>query len=270
MGGTATHWRHDVTEIDRLLETSPNRELRALLSAALNDAPPDGSLRRVATGLGVVVAGATWSTAATGALGVGAASGATLASPAGALTALGLGKWLAIGAVAGTVVSGGAVAIDRFVSAPSSPVAAPASAAFETASGAVNAPRLREPIARPVEPVPERPEAPTHAAPPAGDWLPATPSTDSGALAAEVERIDRARRALEAGDARRALAEIAAYERERQLGVLDREATLLAIRAHQALGDTGRARDLAHRYLTVHPNDAHAPRLRALVAEKDR
>jgi hypothetical protein len=256
-----------VTEIDRILETSQNRELQALLSAALDDAPPDGSLRRVASGLGVVVAGATWSTAAAGALGAGAAGAATVGSPAGALTALGLGKWLAIGVVAGTVVSGGGVALDRFVSEPRPSVAPPAGATVDTPSGATNAPHLREPISPPIAPVPERAETPTHAAPPAGEPPPATPPSDSGALAAEVERIDRARRALESGDARRALAEIAAYQRERQLGVLDREATLLAIRAHQALGDTGRARDLAHRYLTAHPNDAHAQRLRALVGD---
>jgi hypothetical protein len=125
-------------------------------------------------------------------------------------------------------------------------------------------------MTRPVAPVPERPETPNRAVPSAQEPPPAKPPTDSGALAAEVERIDRARRALETGDARRALAEIAAYQRERELGVLDREATLLAIRAHQALGDSVRARELAHRYLTTHPNDAHAPRLRALVGEGDR
>jgi hypothetical protein len=189
-------------------------------------------------------------------------------APVSTLTVLGIGKWLAIGALAGAAVSGAGVAIDRFVSAPWSPVAPPARATVDTPSAATNAPRPREPISRPVAPVPERPEAPNRAAPPALEPPPATPSADSGALAAEVERIDRARRALEAGDARRALAEIAAYQRERELGVLDREATLLAIRAHQALGDSGRARDLAQRYLTAHPNDAHAPRLRALVGER--
>jgi hypothetical protein len=255
-----------VTQIDRILETSENRELRALLSAALEDAPPEGSLRRVARGLGVAAVGATWSAAASGAVSGAAASGASVAAPSIAVTPLGIGKWLAIGALAGTAASGAGVALDRFVLAPSLPAAPLAPVTVGAPPVVTNPPRQHEPTLRPAASAPEQPTAPNRAAAPVPETSP--PPTDSRALAAEVQRIDQARRALEGGDAPRALGELAAYQRERELGVLDREATLLAIRAHQALGDRDRARDLARRFLAAHPNDAHAPRLRALLKER--
>lgn len=253
-----------MTDIDRLLKTSPNHRTRELLDAGLEDAPPRGSLARVATGLGVVVGGSTWSAVAAGA---GSAAGAAGAVSSGTLTLLGAGKLLAVGALAGTLVSGASVAIQH----ARAPVA-PAASAHVVAPPALDAPRIVETsaLAEPAAPGVEipKPDAPTTATNDASLAAPRTAASDSGALAAEVARIDAARSALANGDAERALAELAAYQRERRLGVLDREATLLAIRAHSERGETGRARELARRYLGAHPDDAHAPRLRELLDEK--
>ena len=249
-----------MTDIDRLLNTSPNHRTRELLDAGLEDAPPRGSLARVAAGLGVVVGGSTWSAVAAGA---GSAAGAASAASSGTLTLLGAGKLLAVGALAGTLVSGASVAINH-----ARPPMTPAGSAVHVATPpALDAPRSIETGAHleTTPPTIEKPDAPT----PVNAASRATPRpSDSGALAAEVARIDAARSALSNGDTERALAELAAYQRERRLGVLDREATLLAIRAHSERGETGRARELARRYLGAHPDDAHAPRLRELLDEK--
>ena len=259
-----------MTHIDRLLKISRNQRTRELLGAALNDAPPRGSLARVATGLGVVVGGSTWSAVAAGAGTAGAS--ASTAVPAGALTVLGVGKLLAFGALAGTLVSGASVAIVQ-LSAPAA-VTTRASAPRVVAAPKNPAPPVSETGVR-TEAAPADVAATSASATTTGEAFAALPGAagttpkESGALAAEVARVDAARSALARGDTVRALAEIAAYRRERVLGVLDREAALLAIRAHSERGETARARELARRYLSEHPNDAHAPRLRELLGENE-
>jgi hypothetical protein len=256
-----------MTHIDRLLKSSQNQRTRELLDAGLADTPPRGSLARVATGLGVVVGGSTWSAMAAGA-GATASTAGAAAAP-GALTLLGAGKLFAIGALAGTLVSGASVAIEHATTAPTPSVqTGPMTAAPKLAAPPGAKTEARAEATPPSMQTSETQEgpAPTPASPAPQASL-RTPS-DSGALAAEVARIDAARSALARGDRIRALSEIAAYRKERQLGVLDREATLLAIRAHSELGQGWRAKELAREYLAAHPDDAHAPRLRELVDEK--
>jgi hypothetical protein len=93
----------------------------------------------------------------------------------------------------------------------------------------------------------------------------ATPSVSasSGQLGREVELIDRVRRAIAAGDAQLALAELDAHSKITKSGVLDREARVLRIQALYLAGDTARAEQLSARYLAEFPNDALAARLRA-------
>lgn len=88
------------------------------------------------------------------------------------------------------------------------------------------------------------------------------PTPASGAIAREVAQIDAARRALAAGDPARALSELAQYERTRQTPTFTREAELLRIDAFAARGERARAAELARRYLTRFPDDAHAAKLR--------
>jgi hypothetical protein len=86
-----------------------------------------------------------------------------------------------------------------------------------------------------------------------------------GALAHEVELIDLARAAVAAGAGERALVELARYDRERETGVLDREAWLTRIDAVLLLGQGARAGELARGYLQRFPKDAHETRLREIV-----
>ena len=255
-----------MTHIDRLLKSARHPRTRELLSAGLRDEPPRGSLARVAAGLGVTLGSSTWSALAAGA--GSTASAASGGSAAGAtLTLLGAGKLLAIGALAGTLFSGAGVAIQR--------VRAPHSTASSTTRHVATPPELGTPrsvesdassqrAARAETPAESRPTTRTTEAARAAP----SSSNDSGALAAEVARIDAARSALSSGDTEGALAALAAYQRERRLGVLDREAALLTIRAHAERGETARARELSRRYLAAHPDDAHAPRLRALLEQE--
>jgi len=91
---------------------------------------------------------------------------------------------------------------------------------------------------------------------------------EAGALAREVERIDQARAAVAAGAGERALAELERYARERETGVLDREAWLLRIDASLLLGQGARAGELARGYLARFPRDAHEARLRAIAGSR--
>jgi hypothetical protein len=96
----------------------------------------------------------------------------------------------------------------------------------------------------------------------------APPSATSGQLGREVMQMDRARAAFASGDAARSVAELDAFERLAQTGVLDREARVLRIDALRQLGRNAEARELARRYVRLYPNDAHAQRLRAFAGER--
>ena len=82
-----------------------------------------------------------------------------------------------------------------------------------------------------------------------------------------MEIIDRARRALAAGNAARAIEELNAFDRAEKTGVLEREARVLRIDALVAQGQSASARRLAEQYLQLYPNDAHAARLRSLLRD---
>jgi hypothetical protein len=95
---------------------------------------------------------------------------------------------------------------------------------------------------------------------------PSAAAATSRALGLEAMRIDAARRALGNGDFRRALGELDGYERSKRIGVLDREAELLRIRALVLSGDAARATALAQAYLATHPRDAYAAELERVLA----
>jgi hypothetical protein len=91
------------------------------------------------------------------------------------------------------------------------------------------------------------------------------PDGASGLLRIEIEQIDRARRALAAGNAAQALATLDLYDAQVKLGVLRREALLLRVDIAHRQGNAALTRQLAARYLARFPNDAHARRLQELV-----
>jgi hypothetical protein len=278
-----------MTDLKPLRESSRDGFTKGLLESAFLDEPPRRSLRRTAAFLGVSEAAAaalvtsTASGAAPGILGAagGTAVGTLSAGAAGGgkaalLVAL---KWLGAGAIVGATTAG---SIDYFSTAspPSSTAAAPHApvvaqgAATERAEPA-SVPATPEPASAALPSNPQEPkELPaareTAIKPRApGVTASATPVTnapsETPALDAEIRRLDRARAALLRKRPEGALAELAAYEAERKTTVLEREATVLRIDAMLARGDRESARALARRYVTDHPGDPHARRLRTLL-----
>jgi hypothetical protein len=113
------------------------------------------------------------------------------------------------------------------------------------------------------------------AAPPA--TAPATTSTLPGAagesegsrapsIAEEIANLERARRALAAGDAGKALQELDAYERNARVRALGTEAAVLRVEALLQAGRRESAVALARRLLAAQPNGPHAARLRSITA----
>jgi hypothetical protein len=257
-----------VTELVRLLDSSASPSTRAILRAGLADAPKPDALRRVAAVLGV----------SAGALGVALPASAVLSSAAGAAATVGqvpaaagaslavLSKWLVTGALGGVLASGAVLVVERAGEHSEATRPAPAAARPESAPAA---PPPRRPALNPVPETPEpapapSPQANAELAPPA--VVPPGPSA-ADRLGAEAARIDAARRALARGDLRGAARELDAYQEQRSVGVLDREALLLRIQLLVRRGEHARAVIMAKSYLSTYPSDAHAKRLRALIDE---
>ena len=88
---------------------------------------------------------------------------------------------------------------------------------------------------------------------------------DSGTLGVELRAVDRARAALQRGDASGALRALASYEQdapERQLAL---EVARLRMEAHAALGEHAEARALAAEILAQRPSPLHARRAREVL-----
>ncbi len=115
-----------------------------------------------------------------------------------------------------------------------------------------------------------RPTAPPRVAPATAAKSPRAdaPDPESG-LAAELVVLDRARRALAAGDAAGALAAAEEHARRFPAGDLAPERESLAVAALCRLGRRDEARKRARRFLTRHPTSPLAPAVRASCAGED-
>jgi len=157
-------------------------------------------------------------------------------------------KWIA----AGVVAVGGGVAIQQAVShrdrsPPPPPISAPAPALAPIAEVTPDA--APEPV-----PVPA-PAAAVHRAP--------EPS-----LADEAALLDRARTALQRGDARAALATCDAHVKNFTHGALREERERIAIEALLALGRHGDAEARAQRFDRAFPNSVQSERIHALLRDR--
>ncbi len=121
-------------------------------------------------------------------------------------------------------------------------------------------------LAEPAVPAPAVPLA--VAAAPASDWARAAPTTPASSLAAEVAVLDRARAALARGDAGAALSAVAEYQGMPRSKILDREATLLRIRALDAAGQRALASQLAEDFVRAHPESRDMAALKVLTAKR--
>jgi hypothetical protein len=246
-----------------LFETSHSERTRALLRAGRADRPPAGFSERLLVGLGVGVAVSGVSmTAAAGTVSAAASGAASTGSGAAGL-ALATAKWVAVGVLGGGILAGGAdLALSPKRVAPVSSSAVQQRQEPKSPSATTLAP----PASGSAQP-PSAPDAELEASEARAVTSGVAESAERGRLAREVQAIDRARRALAAGNAGRALLELDALERGAMSGVLDREAWILRIEALHMSGQKGRARQLAVRYRETFPNDAHAARLRAVEEE---
>jgi hypothetical protein len=198
-------------------------------------------------------------------------------------------KWVAVGALGGIALGGGASIVGNLASKRQVVVTSPAlSTTSMLAPARPSGPPVRpivadeelpRPEARDITKLAAEPAAPSalrrskEAAPAAPRERP--PSAPASAtlppaqsLSREIAMIDGARRALASGDSTAALRKLDDYAAVVRTGTLDREADVLRIDALMQSGRSGAAGVLARRYLASYPNDPHAARLRALVGER--
>jgi Tetratricopeptide repeat len=261
-----------------LLDASRNSRTRALLRAGRAEAPPSGFSERLLLGLGATAAVSSVASGAA-ASGAGAAiKGAASTGSGAASLALVTAKWVVVGVLGGGILAGGTEL--AFSTGMRTTSANAASSSSGAPRGAVKAPAKQLVAAVPSVAVATPQDSPTVA--PAAPAAPRTssyaqaglsataapassaPSAQQGQLGREVQAIDFARHALASGDYARALAELDAFERMPQTGVLEREAKVLRIETLYKLGQVSRAQALSDQYLQAFPNDAHAARVRAL------
>lgn len=116
----------------------------------------------------------------------------------------------------------------------------------------------------PVNDSPRPPQGPQPSPSPAAEEQ--APSTG---LSDELAALDRAQKAIHAGDGDAALAAIDNYDQrfsKKQLGL---EARVLRIEATLGQGKHERARDLARDFLAAHPDSPYAQRVRHLAKQAD-
>jgi hypothetical protein len=91
------------------------------------------------------------------------------------------------------------------------------------------------------------------------------PKSFNSTLAAEVLALDRTRAALAGKDFAQALVDIDGYHRDFPRGQLAVDAEALAVEVLDAHGEHAEASRRAIQFISQHPNDPHAERLRRLI-----
>ncbi|HEX3852254.1 MAG TPA: hypothetical protein VHW01_14895 [Polyangiaceae bacterium] len=248
---------------------------RALLRSAEVDEPSSAAYAKVAAALGVGTA-----------LGVGASLPAPAAVVAGASGASALARWsgtlagkLALLGVSGTLLlgAGAAFLLHRGASKPVAarngssltstplPAAEPRVATKSALAAAQPAAAAEPPVA-----LADAASASTGHDAPHSSVRPAHAAfhglrSSSSSLPEQVQSLDRARVALNSGDAGAALIEIAHYRKAWPKGVFLTEASVLEIEALAKRGERSLAATRAQSFVAAHPDSPQAERLRALI-----
>lgn len=262
-----------MTHLVRLVDDDATESERVLLESARGDGPSPGASDRLLVALGaasaLTAAAATAEAAAIGgthAIGAGGVATGSAIAAGGTTTAaasvgvIGVVKFVAVGLLAGAVTTGAVAALSPAKHAGSEPSEAVAARQPVTElEAAVHA--VRKPVTEPRSAA----SAPSPAA-----NLPAARAATSAAtvgpdVAAEVATLDRARRALGAGDARTALAALAEHQKNFKGGVLGPEAEVLRIEALVASGQRATAAQRARAFLAHDASSPHAARVRAAL-----
>ena len=217
--------------------------------------------------------------AALGAAGVVGSASVVAGAASGALHRLALVKWLAATVIVGSAGVGVYAAVNQRPSSggnadPTSEGAhavghgekPPATQAPATVDEASAAPVLPAAEAHDDDASPAEPRAQQHRGAAAGTSSADKVNASDSSLDGEVTALDRARSALGAGDATRALELLGQYEQAFPKGALRPEATYLRIQALSKSGQRDAARELAARFLAKHPSSPHAAQLQALLS----
>jgi hypothetical protein len=235
---------------------------RDLLASYAAEQPSSAARARAVAIAGVAAVGTVAASA-----GASAAAGGVAAPK---VVAVGVGALLKVGIVATMVVAVGVVGVvvERRVhgAAPSADATASPGASVSTSTNASPGESTSaRPETRAVSPedLPSAPEsaASTHAVARAATSGPRT----EGTLAEEIAAFDRARGALEGGQADRALSLIDDYETRFPNGTFGQEAEVLRVKALVHAGDRAGASRAGQRFLAAHPTSPHAARVRAIL-----
>jgi hypothetical protein len=253
-----------MTDPDRLISTADDFE-RDLLASASVDRGSDRALKRTLI-----------------AIGTGTAIGIGTAGSASATSATILLKWVGIGAAVGLVTAGGAtwVAHEPSTAPGSSPTfvaqenteATPAAIGEDFRSSPPESTQLSPqppPFQAPRSPIPPAPgveASPQMAAAPSVGELP-TLAPRSELLLREVRILDRAKLALQGGNAAGALAALDEHARSFPGGVLRPESDVLRVKALIAAGNRAAAIATAKRLIASQPSGPHARAVTALLPE---
>jgi hypothetical protein len=234
---------------------------RELLGSWSTEQPSEGARARVLTIAGLAAAGV-----ATTAAGTSTIATAGSAAPQAAIAGVGVWK-LTVVALVAIAVTAIAVAVATREehgkvgdARPASVEASPAATSVQTSPPSVSASDLPSTIPSPATLATVSSARPAAVPPPAHDT----------SLAEEISRVDRAKRALDSGDADAALAVLDEYARHPGSGSLLQEAEVLRVRALLHKGDRIAAGRVGERFLEAHPTSPHAARVRAMLESSSR
>jgi len=247
---------------ERLLRGSEGALATRLVRAGVDEAPSRQSVRRTLS----AVAAATTTFGAAGT--AGALGGATAAKTATTLGLVGLAKWAGIGMASGALVSLAAHGLARHATArPAGKSLAVTDVVTAAKPSAAESPTPRFvplPVASDGARIISAPHAASVSAPASttqSDDLPAP-------LAAEVAFVDRARGLFLGGSPSAALAALASYEHDFTEPRLLPEVLRLRMDSLAAMGQRGRAEELARVLVRDFGRSPHAARARAVLSGK--
>ncbi len=232
----------DVTDPMRLLASPDSTELERMLLKSWQGERPSAAARDktlAVLGLG-------------GGVGI-AAAGGSIAPKAIAAGWLAIAKWLSLGVVALSAALGVTYAIQHARS--------PHDVA-DTVQATATVPKTVLAPAKPADTqvaVVELPETTSRTT-----TRPVPPAASS--LVQQVAAVDRARAALDAGDAARARHLVDSYEAEYPNGAVMQEAEVVRIEALVHEGNRAEADRVGKRFLSAYPKTPHAVRVRALLS----
>jgi hypothetical protein len=235
-----------------------------LLRSWATKQPSDEARARVLGLVGVGMAAGLTAAAASAASpglapGVASASAAAKVSFGSAM----LIKWLALGAACMTLAAG---AVGYALHATSAPATAPPVAAVPVSPSTAAPTTPAAPVAQAaaVSGPTQAPE--TVAAAPARAIASNARPREASTLDDEVATLERARRAIAAGDGASAIAVVDGYDARYPGGSLSQESTEIRIDALLRRGDRTTAERLASRFIAAHPSSPYVRRIRALLA----